>query len=284
MRVDQGDGLSERDLRAAFADGRFELHYQPQHASRDNALVGVEALVRLRMPDGSLVSPDCFIAQVEQTGLVHELGLSLFELGCMQAARWPSLTVAINVSPIQFKDAALPARLARIAARAAVDPSRMEIEITEGLFFEDPDRAEVALHALHDAGFGIALDDFGTGFSSLGYLLRFPVNKIKIDRSFVRGLPDDMKSASIIHALVALGRALGLKIVAEGVETEGQRQFLRVAGCHLLQGYLFSGAVSQEDITAQLRAGAVASIGCPPNGVGRPDPMLAPLKSQRAGG
>ena len=122
-----------------------------------------------------------------------------------------------------------------------------------------PLEAEVALTALRGAGFGIALDDFGTGFSSLGYLLRFPITKIKIDRSFVCGLPDDVKSATIVHALVALGRALGLKIVAEGVETEQQRQFLRVAGCHLLQGYLFSGAVTAQGIDDLLSLRAKAS-------------------------
>ena len=261
MRVVKGDGLSELELRAAFAEGRFELHYQPQHSSSDNTILGVEALLRLRSRDGSLISPESFIAQVERTGLMHELGLKLFELGCMQAARWPSLTVAINVSPIQFKDDELPAHLVRLAARAKVEPRQLEIEITEGLFFEDPDRAEVALHALHNAGFGIALDDFGTGFSSLGYLLRFPVSKIKIDRSFVRGLPGDMKSATIIHALVALGRALGLKVVAEGVETEAQRQFLRVAGCHLLQGYLFSGAVPHDQIASLVLSKAAGAVG-----------------------
>ncbi len=240
--------LDEADLLSAFQDGRFLLHYQPQVASRDASLVGVEALVRLQGSDGMLVPPSRFIAQIESSALVHELGLSLFKQGCMQAARWPSLSVAINVSPVQFQDRDLAAKLSAIAASAGVDPRRIEIEITEGLFFDDPVGAEAALQSLHRTGFGLALDDFGTGYSSLGYLLRFPVSKIKIDRSFVTALPADVKSASIVHALVALARALGLKVVAEGVETEAQRLFLRTAGCHVLQGYLFGPAMPAERV------------------------------------
>ena len=245
MRIRSYD---EADLQAAFGEGRFLLHYQPQFASRDATLVGAEALVRLRDADGGLVPPAFFIAQVERSPLVHEFGLRLFEQGCRQAARWPSLTVAINVSPVQFRDGDLAAKLSATAAEAGVDPRRIEIEITEGMFFDDFARAEAALRSLHDAGFGIALDDFGTGYSSLGYLLRLPVSKIKIDRSFVQALPADLKSASIVHALVAMGRALGLKVVAEGVETKAQRSFLRAAGCHVLQGYLFGAPMPAEDI------------------------------------
>ena len=246
--------LCEEELRLALSERRFELHYQPQYSSRENRLVGVEGLVRLHDGQGGLISPDRFVSVVEQTSLVHDLGASLFEQGCTDALLWPSIVVAINVSPVQFRDPNLDRRLVDIAKRTGVSPRQIEIEITEGVFFDDPDRADAALRGLRNAGFGIALDDFGTGYSSLGYLLRFPVTKIKIDRSFIVNLPDDMNSATIVHALVALGRALGLKIVAEGIETEAQRQFLRIAGCHLLQGYLFGKALPSRDVSALLDA------------------------------
>ena len=254
MHSTEHSQICEEELHSALSERRFELHYQPQYSSREDRLVGVEGLVRLRDGEGGLISPDRFVSVVEQTSLIHDLGASLFEQGCKDALLWPSLIVAINVSPVQFRDPHLGRRLVDIARRVGVSPRQIEIEITEGVFFDDPDRADAALFGLRDAGFGIALDDFGTGYSSLGYLLRFPVTKIKLDRSFVVNLPEDMNSATIVHALVALGRALGLKVVAEGIETEAQRQFLRVAGCHLLQGYLFGRALPSRDVSALLDA------------------------------
>ena len=242
--------LNGDDLRAAFREKRFELQYQPQVTSRDARLVGVEGLVRLRGASGDLIPPSAFVSTLESMDLIHDVGATLFQHGCIDALRWPGLTVAVNVSPVQFLDPDLASRLISIADQAGVDPQRMDIEITEGTFFQNPERADVALRALSEHGFGIALDDFGTGYSSLGYLLKFPVSKIKLDRSFVIDLPDDRRSATIVHAMVALGRALGLKIVAEGIETEAQQMFLRVAGCHHLQGHLFSQALSVAELTA----------------------------------
>ncbi len=244
--------FSEAELRTALDAGCFELHYQPQFASRTAEIVGVEGLARLRGPKGDLIPPKAFIAALEGMDLIHDLGTCLFARGCADALLWPGLTVAVNVSPAQFRDPNLAKRLIEIARKAGVDPRAMEIEITEGLFFEDPDRAERALLTLSEFGFGIALDDFGTGYSSLSYLLRFPVSKIKIDRSFVTEVPGSMRSATIVHALVALGRALGLKVVAEGVETEEQRMFLRTAGCHLLQGHLLADALKPDQFTTLL--------------------------------
>ncbi len=244
--------FSEHQLRLALGQNRFELHYQPQYSSRDHRLQGVEGLVRLRDETGALIAPHRFMDVVEQTSLINDLGAAMFERGCTDALLWPSITTAINVSPAQFRDPHLGARLIAIAERVGVAPRKIDIEITEHIFFEDPERADAALRGLHDAGFQIALDDFGTGYSSLGYLLRFPVAKLKIDRSFVTHLPEDMRSATIVHALVALGRALGLKIVAEGIETEQQRQFLRTAGCHYLQGHLFAKALPPEQVLALL--------------------------------
>ena len=252
MPTSQPSGLNETDLLRAFAERRFVLHFQPQFESRGNRLVGAEALVRLKGSDGEMIPPSLFMDRIERSDLIHQLGLDLFEQGCVHARKWPSLTIAINVSPVQFRTDDLADKLTDIAARAGVDPRRIEIEITEGLFFDDIQLAERALNKLDSAGFSIALDDFGTGYSSLGYLLRFPIGKIKIDRSFIVALPSDVKSASIVHALVALTRALGLKVVAEGIETEAQRIFLRTAGCHILQGYLLGKPMEADAITALL--------------------------------
>ena len=241
---------SETDLRDAFAAERFELHYQPQYGARDGRLCGVEGLARLRHRSGALLAPDRFIPVIERTDLIHDFGAALFRRACLDALRWPDLTVAVNVSPVQFQDPGLADRLIAIADRAGIDRARVEIEITEGVFFDQPRLALTSLGRLREAGFSVALDDFGTGYSSLAYLLRYPVTKIKIDRSFIEGLPGSMRAATIIQALVAMTRALGLKVVAEGVETEGQRAFLRTAGCHILQGFLFAAALPAADIGA----------------------------------
>ena len=241
--------LTERDLRSALSADRFELHYQPQVASRTGDLVGAEALTRLRGEDGNLISPGHFIPIIEGSEFIHDFGMALFERGCADALSWPGITVAVNVSPMQFRDANLARRLIDTAQAIGVPTDRIEIEITEGVFFDHPDHAEMALRTLHEAGFPIALDDFGTGYSSLSYLLRFPVDKIKIDRSFIERVHSTVQSSTIVHALVALARALGLKIVAEGVENEAQRAFLKVAGCHILQGYLFSPALPVDRMT-----------------------------------
>lgn len=251
--------LSEPDLRRAFEDGRFLLHYQPQYAAREQTLVGVEALLRLQGLDGALLLPQHFLGLMEASPLVHEIGLMLFGMACRAAATWPGLTTAINVSPLQFRDPHLPAKLLDAAAKAGVDPSRLEIEITESVLFDNPESAETAIQTLADAGFAIALDDFGTGYSSLGYLLRLPVTKLKLDRSFVVGLPTDVKSVSIVHALIALARALGLKVVAEGVEHAAQAALLRAAGCHIIQGYLYSGPVTEAEIRHLAATGSVTT-------------------------
>ena len=255
--------LSEKELRLALCEGRFELHYQPQFPSRDNRMTGVEGLARLRCRAGHLIYPRFFISQIEKTSLIHDFGAQLFAQGCHDAALWPKLTVAINVSPKQFDDPGFPRRLIDIAESANVDLRRIEIEITEGLLFDRPEYAKSALGLLNEAGFLLALDDFGTGYSSLISLLRFPITKIKIDRSFVIGTPSDRRSVAIVHAVVALSRSLGLKVVAEGVETEDQRIFLRTAGCHFLQGFLLAAAQSREEISAALRSAQLDATGEP---------------------
>ena len=244
--------FSRRELDRLLSERRFELYYQPQYRSREGGIAGVEGLVRLRDSGGSLILPQHFVAKIERTKLIHEFGAELFAQGCRDAAHFPGLTIAINVSPKQFDDPNLPRRFTEIAHSAGVDPRRLEIEITESLLFKRPEHAQSALNSLNESGFSLALDDFGTGYSSLAALLQFPIKKIKIDRSFVQGTPLDRRSVAIVQAIVALSRALGLQVVAEGVETETQRSFLRAAGCHLLQGFFLSKALTREELVAAL--------------------------------
>ena len=250
---------TESSFRAALERHEFELFYQPQVLGDGRTIAGAEALVRHIAADGTVTGPTQFIAAFERLGFIDELTRYSFPRVCEAAVRWPGLSIAVNLSPTEFRQHGLVERLVGTAQAAGADPRRIEIEVTEGLFFDDPDRAEVMLADLRKAGFSIALDDFGTGYSSLAYLLRFPVDKIKIDRSFVKDIPGSLKAASIVHALIALARAIGLKVVAEGVETEEQRVFLKSAGCHLQQGYLFSTPVPVrvfETMLASSRAAA----------------------------
>ncbi len=250
---------TEETFRAALEGGEFELFYQPQVTGDGRTVAGAEALVRRITPDGTVSGPGSFVGAFERLGFIGELTTHLFPKVCAATKRWPGLKVAVNFSPTEFRTRGLVSRLIAAAEAAGADPRQIEIEITEGLFFEDPDRAESMLGELRAAGFSIALDDFGTGYSSLAYLLRFPVDKIKIDRSFVQDVPRSLKAAAIIHALIALARAIGLKVVAEGVETEEQRVFLKAAGCHLLQGYLFSPPVPAREFDKLLAASTASS-------------------------
>jgi len=172
---------------------------------------------------------------------------------CQEALRWPGLTLSVNISPTQFQKARFVERLVECVRETGFPLARLELEIVETTFFEDPGSAEAQLRHLRSFGIGLALDDFGIGYSSLSYLRRMPFTKLKIDKSFI----DDvamMHSAAIVHAVIALGRALGLKVTAEGVETAEQHKFLRTAGCHYLQGYLFSKPVPPAEIDALLSA------------------------------
>jgi diguanylate cyclase (GGDEF)-like protein len=229
------------DLRAALAQGRdLRVVYQPQVDGTGRRVVGLEALLRWKHPTRGAIRPDEFIPIAEETGLIGPLGEWVFREACRTARRWPALFMAVNVSPIQFRNPTLAERLIGIAREEQCDPSGMEIEITEGLLLEDDEGVRAALAALRRAGFKIALDDFGTGYSSLSYLQRFPVDKIKIDRSFTQSLNASADAPVIIESVIGLGRAMGLTVTAEGVETPEQMNALVAAGCTELQGYLFS--------------------------------------------
>jgi diguanylate cyclase (GGDEF)-like protein len=243
----------ERDLRATLADGGFEIHYQPLVDLRSNEVTGCEALLRWRHPVRGMVSPADFIPVAEETGLIEEIGQWVLRTACAEATTWPDhVRLAVNVSPIQFTSHTLSLKVAAALAETGLDPRRLELEITEAVLIADDDAALVALNQLRSLGVHIALDDFGTGYSSLSYLQRFPFDKIKIDRSFVKELACGTGSSSIIKAVVSIAADRHMITTAEGVETEQQREAVQALGCTQMQGYLFSAARPAHEIRRML--------------------------------
>ena len=228
----------QQDLRTAIARDELELHYQPQ-AHIDGEITGFEALVRWHHPRHGLVTPGTFIPLAEESGLILELGEWILRTACREAASWPRpLHIAINLSPVQFQHGDLPRLVHQILLETGLAPSRLELEITEGVLIGDFTRALTILRRLKNLGVRIAMDDFGTGYSSLSYLQSFPFDKIKIDQSFIANLGHSQQAATIVRAVIALGRGLALPVVAEGVETEEQLRFLASEFCNEIQGYL----------------------------------------------
>jgi diguanylate cyclase (GGDEF)-like protein/PAS domain S-box-containing protein len=245
----------ELELRQAIAGGGFEAYYQPVVDLCDNKISGCEALLRWRHPQRGMISPADFIPVAEDTGLINELGQFVLEAACREAAKWPDhIRIAVNVSPVQFRNQTLALNVATALAETGIVPSRLELEITEAVLMRDDEAALATLHQLRALGVKIALDDFGTGYSSLSYLHRFPFDKIKIDRSFVKNIGDEGASSAIIQAVVNIATASNMTTTAEGVEQEWQRELLRELGCTEMQGYLFSPPVSAAEITRLLPA------------------------------
>ncbi len=246
--------LLEADLREAIEHDHLYLLYQPIVNKSGEALVGVEALCRWTHPTRGVIPPSEFIAAAEHSGLIIELGAWVLRRACLDGKAWPGLTVAVNVSPLQFRRTDFCRVVERTLAETEFDPARLELELTETVLLGNLDTAEAAMIRLKEMGVRIALDDFGTGYSSLLYLRRFPFDKLKIDRSFVRSIEKAADAAAIVHAIVSLGRGLGMKVTAEGVETADQQLFLRAAGVHSMQGYRFGKAVPAAEITARLQS------------------------------
>lgn len=240
--------LVEEELREAIANNQLELHYQPQVSADGQRIVGVEALVRWRHPVRGLIPPLDFIPLAEERGLIVPLGDWVLRQACLDGLRWNGLRVAVNISAAQFKQANFVEKLLQTVAATGFDPASLELELTEGMIVEDEAKAEDAIFELRSHGIRMALDDFGTGYSSLIYLRRFSFDKIKIDRSFLESMESTGESAILVHSVVHLGRALGLTVCAEGVESDEQRRFLQAVGCHELQGYAFSKPVPAEEI------------------------------------
>jgi diguanylate cyclase (GGDEF)-like protein len=245
---------TEADLRIALAAGDLEMHYQPQVTTRTGKLQSVEALVRWTHPVRGPVSPAYFIPIAEESGLIHELGDFVMRRACRDGLRWPDLKVAINVSPCQLKTADFPGRCRRILEEVGTTADRIELEITEGVLLDHGDDVLQTIRQLREMGFSIALDDFGTGYSSLNYLNVYAVDKIKIDRSFVDRIGAHQDAEKVIRAIIRLGKALGLQVIAEGVETEAQRAELAASGCTMIQGYLHAAPADAETIDRMVQS------------------------------
>lgn len=228
----------QSDLRQALANGGLDLAYQPQMDAL-GAMVGVEALVRWRHPKRGAISPSVFVPLAEECGLIAELGAFVMKRAFEDGVRWPNLKVAINVSAHQVRLRGFAAQTAALARQMNAKPSQFELELTEGVLLGDDPTTQATLGELRRIGFSLALDDFGTGYSSLSYLQRYPIDKIKIDQSFVANLGIDDEAVAVVEAIVRLARALNLRVIAEGVETDVQRRRLSEVGCGEVQGYLF---------------------------------------------
>jgi diguanylate cyclase (GGDEF)-like protein len=244
--------LLENDLRTAIENDNLRVVYQPIVNNSGETVVGVEALCRWTHPDRGEIPPVEFIPIAEHSGLIIELGEQVLRRACLDGKAWPGISVAVNVSPLQFRRSDFVDVVERILAETDFDPARLELEVTESTLLGAVETAELAMFRLKGLGVRLALDDFGTGYSSLLYLRRFPFDKLKIDSSFVRSIERAADAAAIVHAVVSLGRGLGMKVTAEGVETAEQQLFLRAAGVHSMQGYRFGRPCPPADITTRL--------------------------------
>ena len=240
----------ELDLRTGLNDGHFELHFQPLYSIHDKTITGFEALLRWNHPSRGKVSPVEFIPLAEETGLILPIGEWVIREACRLASTWPKdVSVAVNISPKQFAYPGLSNTILQALSSTGLEPSRLELEITESIFIADVEKTMAALHGLRSLGVRIALDDFGTGYSSLSYLRSFPFDKVKIDRSFVEDLRGGGNGHAVIRAITTLADALGMETLAEGVEDEYQFEALEREGCRYIQGYLLSKPVDAKSVT-----------------------------------
>tara|TARA_B100000678_G_scaffold288878_1_gene298193 strand:+ start:1491 stop:4190 length:2700 start_codon:yes stop_codon:yes gene_type:complete len=247
----------EEELRLAIDKGSLQLHYQPVVDTATEQISGFEALLRWNHPKHGWISPEKFVPVAEDAGLIAAIGEWAIQQACSDLARWPAkVRCAVNVSPLQFADPGLPAMIARTLARTGVEPSRLELEITESVFLDDDEGTDATFAALKNVGVRLALDDFGTGYSSLGYLKNAPFDKIKIDQGFVRGATaPGSRNGAIIAAISSLASALGMDTTAEGVETLDELELVRMHGCSHIQGYIYSKPLSTEEADARLEQG-----------------------------
>ena len=249
--------LIERDLREAIGNGGLKVAYQPVFNAGGDKVLGVEALARWTHPTRGPMRPDEFIPIAEHAGLIIPLGEHVLRQACIDAQAWPGIAVSVNVSPLQFRRLDFVRTVERTLSETELDPARLELELTESTLLGNLDNAEDAMRRLKKLGVKLALDDFGTGYSSLLYLRRFPFDKLKIDKSFVLSIEKTADAAAIVHAVVSLGRGLGMKVTAEGVETAEQHLFLRAAGVHCMQGFRFGRPMPASEIAARLAAPGV---------------------------
>jgi EAL domain-containing protein (putative c-di-GMP-specific phosphodiesterase class I) len=255
----------EAAMRRALERNEFRLFYQPKADLDTGEICGFEALLRWQHPEKGMVLPGEFIPVLEETGLIVPAGEWVIRTACAQIKAWQAAglqvpPVSVNLSARQFEQADLQAAVRKILHDTKVDPSLIEFEITESLLMNDPEGAARTLHGLKESGVKLSMDDFGTGYSSLGYLKRFPIDTLKIDRTFVRDLSTDADDATLTRAIINLAQNLRLKVIAEGVETEAQLSFLSSNGCDEMQGYLFAKPAHAEECERMLREGRKLAI------------------------
>lgn len=257
----------ENGLRHALERDEFRVFYQPRIDTTSGRIVGAEALIRWDCPGKGLIPPDSFIPIAEENGLIISIGQWVLQEACRQNSAWqraglPPISVSVNLSPVQFRHTGLVKSVSDALKRANLDPAYLELELTESFVMHDAERINIAMQSLKALGVDIAVDDFGTGYSSLSYLKRFPVDRLKIDKSFVRDIDTDPDDAAIVRAIITLGHALGLKVVAEGVETRAHLEYLQQHDCDELQGYYFSRPVPAFEMEAMLGSLSVCASHC----------------------
>lgn len=262
-RLDERSEL-ETELRKALARQEFQLYFQPQ-VDADSRIVGAETLLRWRHPRRGMIAPDTFIPLAEDSGLILPIGQWVLETACTQIATWGAtessreLVLAVNVSARQFRQVDFVDRIKAVLASSGADPKRLKLELTESVVLDNVADTIEKMQQLKAIGVSFSMDDFGTGYSSLAYLTQLPLDQIKIDRSFVLNLPDDINDGIIAKTIISMGRSLALDVIAEGVETEGQYEFLERYGCHGYQGYLYSKALPLDSFEAYIAAGKRAA-------------------------
>jgi diguanylate cyclase (GGDEF)-like protein len=272
----------ERDIRQAIARREIQPHYQPLVRLVDGEVEGYEMLARWHHPIRGLIGPDKFIPVAEDAGLMTDMSLMLLSQACRDAQAWPAhIYVSINISPRQLRDADLCGKLMRVIEDGGLDPKRLEIEITEKGLVEDFDRARQVLRALKATGMTLALDDFGTGYSSLSHLRELPFDKLKIDRSFILTLLDSPENKKIVDAVITLGRSLGIKVTAEGIDSLVHMEWLRWRGCATGQGYYFGRPVLAAQVAVEwaLASKAAALEAVKNQSQAQPDPRVTPLRA-----
>ncbi|WP_455219684.1 putative bifunctional diguanylate cyclase/phosphodiesterase, partial [Kaarinaea lacus] len=247
----------ESGLQKALQNEEFVLHFQPKYCADSNKLLGVEALIRWQHPSYGLVMPDRFISSLEENGLIIAVGEWVLRSACAQNKMWQDaglepVTMSVNISAVQFRNAKLIDTVARVLEETGLEPRYLELELTESMFISNTEAAIDSMNLLKDLGVSLSIDDFGSGYSSLSYLKRFPVDYLKIDRSFIKDIEINRKDAAITSAIAGLAHSLNMRIVAEGVESEGQLNYLKSQGCQELQGYLFSRPVPAAEVSEQL--------------------------------
>ena len=253
--------MLEMELREAIKTGEFVLHYQPLVSAENHQPDGFEALVRWNHPIRGIVPPAEFIPIAEQSGLIQQIGDWTIHEACQAASRWPEhMGVAVNMSAKHFQMSDIASVVKQALADLGLAPERLELEITESLLIVNPDEVIAKLKEIKTLGISIAMDDFGTGYSSLSYLLKFPFDKIKIDKSFVTASSEDVAARDILRTIVSLAKSLKIRITAEGVETQGQVDFLRELACNQLQGYYFAKALNEIDLAVYLMATLTGAI------------------------